>query len=166
MRLKTSLLAAGAAFGLAACNAMPLVPDALRPGPGATRVLTLSARGVQIYECRDGQWAFVAPQAKLFDAEDRLAGTHGAGPFWQASDGSRILAGVTARADAPAASAIPWLLLAARPAPDGASTGALVGVTHIQRVNTAGGMAPSGTCPAHGHPLRVPYRADYHFYKS
>ena len=166
MRLKNSLLAAGAAMALTACNAVPPVPDALRTPPGTTLALTLSARGVQIYECREGQWAFVAPQAELFDTAGRPAGTHGAGPFWQHGDGSRILAGVTARADAPAAGAIPWLLLAARPAPGTASTGVLVGVTHIQRVNTAGGMAPSGACQSPGHPLRVPYRADYHFYKS
>lgn len=166
MRLKTSLLVAGAAVALAACNAVPPVPDVLRPGPGATLALTLSARGVQIYECREGQWVFVAPQAELFDAAGRPAGTHGAGPFWQAGDGSRVLASVSARADAPATGAIPWLLLAARPAPDSASHGVLVGVTHIQRVNTAGGTAPGGACQPPGHPLRVPYRADYHFYKS
>ncbi|MDR7335985.1 DUF3455 domain-containing protein [Roseateles asaccharophilus] len=165
MILKTSLCAATAAAALVGCNAVPPVPDVLRPAPGATLALTLGARGVQIYDCRDGQWAFVAPQAELFDAAGRPAGTHGAGPFWQHSDGSRILASVSARADAPAAGAIPWLLLAARPAPESASTGALVGITQIQRVNTAGGMAPSGACQP-GHPLRVPYRADYHFYKS
>ncbi|KQW42428.1 MULTISPECIES: DUF3455 domain-containing protein [unclassified Roseateles] len=164
MNLRTLLAAASLAPALAACSAMP---DALHPGPGATLALTASARGVQIYECRAGQWAFVAPQAELFDSAGRAMGTHGAGPFWQAADGSRIVASVTARADAPAAGAIPWLLLAARPAPDSPVThGLLVGVTHIQRVNTAGGSAPTGACQPQGHPLRVPYRADYHFYKS
>jgi Protein of unknown function (DUF3455) len=164
MTMKTFLLAGTLLPALAACSA---VPEALRPGAGATLALTASARGVQIYECRAGQWTFVAPQAEMFDSAGRAMGTHGAGPFWQAADGSRIVASVTARADAPAAGAIPWLLLAARPAPDSPVThGLLVGVTHIQRVNTAGGSAPSGTCQAAGHPLRVPYRADYHFFKS
>lgn len=161
------LLAASLAPALAACIAATPIPDALRPGAGATLALTAHARGVQIYECRAGQWAFVAPQAELFDAAGRRMGTHGAGPFWQVADGSRVLATVTARADAPATGAIPWLLLAARPAADGpTSAGQLTGVTHIQRVNTAGGNAPAGACQPAGHPLRVPYSADYHFYKS
>ena len=63
---------------LAACAAtppaQPPAPDALRPGPGETHALTVAAAGVQIYECRVGQnggapqWAFVAPDARLFDA--------------------------------------------------------------------------------------------------
>jgi hypothetical protein len=171
MSLKTLLLAASAAPVLAACSAVAPkptpVPDALRPGAGATLVLTASARGVQIYECRDGQWSFVAPQAELFDAAGRTIGTHGAGPFWQAGDGSRVVGSVTARADAPAAGAIAWLLLAARPAGDPPATrGLLVGITHIQRVNTAGGSAPAAACASPGQPLRVPYSADYHFYKT
>ena len=169
MSLKTNVLAAGLAPVLAACTAVatPPVPDALHPGAGARLALTASARGVQIYECRSGQWTFVAPQAELFDTAGRRIGTHGAGPFWQASDGSRIQASVSARADAPAAGAIPWVLLAARPAGDGPATaGVLAGLTHIQRVNTAGGSAPTGACESAGHPLRVPYSADYHFYKS
>lgn len=165
MNPKTLLLAAGLVPLLAACSVAPNVPDVLRPGADARLTLTTSARGVQIYECRAGQWAFVAPQADLFDAAGRAMGTHGAGPFWQASDGSRVVASVTAKADAPEAGAIPWLLLAARPADGPATPGLLAGVTHIQRVNTAGGSAPTGGCQP-GHPLRVPYRADYHFYKS
>lgn len=169
MNLKTFLLAASVAPVLAAC-ATPgptPVPDAVRPGADATLVLTTGARGVQIYECRAGQWSFVAPEAELFDAAGRMIGTHGAGPFWQAHDGSRVVASVTARADAPVAGAIPWLLLAARPARDSPVTqGLLVGITHIQRVNTAGGSAPAGACQPTGQPLRVPYSADYHFYKS
>ena len=165
MNLHTFLRAASLAPALAACSAVapPPVPDLLQPGPGARLALTASARGVQIYECRNGQWAFVAPQAELFDTAGRRIGTHGAGPFWQAEDGSRVLASVTAKADAPAAGAIPWLLLAVRPG--GEAPGVLAGTTHIQRVNTAGGSAPSGACTT-AHPLRVPYSADYHFYKS
>ncbi|WP_046114297.1 DUF3455 domain-containing protein [Aquincola tertiaricarbonis] len=171
MNSKTFLLAAGVVPGLAACSAvtpMPMpVPEALRPGPGATLALSASARGVQIYECRGSQWSLVAPQAGLFDATGRTIGTHGAGPHWQASDGSRVVGSVTARADAPVADAIPWLLLAARPGGETpTAAGLLMGITQIQRVNTAGGSAPAGTCPTAGQTLRVPYSADYHFYKS
>jgi len=162
------LQAAGVAPLLAACSATPLppAPEALRPPAGATLALSASARGVQIYECQGQQWRLVAPQAELFDAAGQRIGTHGAGPFWRLSDDSRVIASVAARADAPTAGAIPWLLLAARPAAGGAARGLLVGVTHIQRINTAGGSAPTGNCESHGRPLRVPYSADYHFYKS
>lgn len=165
MTPKTFLFAACLVPMLGCSAVAPTVPDVLRPGANAKFALTVSARGMQIYECRNGQWAFVAPEAELFDTSGRAFGSHGAGPFWQARDGSRVVAGVTARLDAPEAGAIPWLLLAAKPADGTATPGALQGVTHIQRVNTAGGSAPTGACQP-GHPLRVPYRADYHFYKS
>jgi hypothetical protein len=168
MNSRTFPLAATAALALTACVAMPTpVPDALRPGPGATLAMTAAARGVQIYECRAGQWSFIAPQAELFDAAGRAIGTHGAGPHWAHRDGSRVVASVATRADAPVAGAIPWLLLAARP--DNATPGtpgALTGITHIQRVDTAGGIAPAGACQSAGQPLRVPYVAAYHFYRS
>ncbi|RZJ04898.1 MAG: DUF3455 domain-containing protein [Rubrivivax sp.] len=167
MNIKNLAIAASFAPLLAACAAIAPapMPDALQPGPGARLALTVSARGVQIYECRHAEWAFVAPEAELFDATGRLIGTHGAGPFWKAHDGSRILASVSAKADAPAADAIPWLLLAARPAGDGAGSGVLAGTTHVQRVNTSGGTAATRSC-ASTQRLRVPYSAVYHFYKS
>ena len=58
-------------------------------------------------------------------------------------------ASVAARADAPVAGAIPWLLLTAQ-AERHARAGALAGVSHIQRLNTAGGVAPAGACANHG----------------
>ena len=166
LSLRTALPLTVAVWVVAACAAAaPLVvPAVLQPGPDARPVLTVSARGLQIYECRAGQWTFVAPQAELFDAAGRVIGTHGAGPYWQASDGSRVLASVTARADAPVAGAIPWLLLGARP--DNGTKGLLTGTTHIQRFNTAGGSAPATPCTHPGQPLRVPYTADYHFYRT
>jgi hypothetical protein len=118
---------------------------------------------VQIYECRAGTWAFIAPEAELFDADGRSAGTHGAGPFWQARDGSRIVGAVKRRAEAPQPGAIPWLLLVAH---GRGSRGMLVEVSSIQRVNTRGGSAPAGTCAGVGQVLRVPYTADYRFYKA
>jgi len=60
--------------------------------------MIVAARGVQIYECRvrkdagaGYEWAFVAPEAELFDAKGNAIGRHGAGPTWQATDGSRIV---------------------------------------------------------------------------
>lgn len=156
-----------AAITAAAVQATP-VPVALQPAGAGTPMLTWSARGVQIYECRASSagaaptWTFVAPEAELFDAQGRPAGHHGAGPFWQALDGSRITAAVSARSDAPLPGAIPWLLLVAKPAP---GAGVLSEVTHVQRVNTAGGAAPSDGCSTTtlGRQARVNYRAHYHF---
>lgn len=147
------------------------VPAPLQPVAGLAPALTLAARGVQVYECRAVAsaaapgWAFVAPEAELFDGEGRLAGTHGAGPFWLAADGSRIDGAVKARADAPAAGAIPWLLLVARPRP---GAGLFARVTFVQRVNTVGGVAPADGCGTGtiGTQVRVPYTADYHFFIS
>lgn len=145
------------------------VPPELAPDAGETLVLTLSASGVQIYQCRTtvetgrAAWAFVGPEARLFDAGGREAGRHGAGPFWQAEDGSRVEGKLRAKADAPAAGAIPWLLLTARG--DG-SAGRLGRVGSIQRINTAGGTAPESGCDGsqNGQIARVPYTADYLFY--
>ena len=121
------------------------------------------AKGVQIYECRDSQWAFVAPAADLFDTHGKKIGRHYAGPEWEAADGSRVVGKVKARADAPGEGAIPWLLLSAQPV---GPKGAFSGVSSIRRVHTAGGVAPNAHCSAAeaGQLVRVPYTADYYFF--
>jgi Protein of unknown function (DUF3455) len=144
------------------------VPAALTP-PSASRVLTtVAATGVQIYECRraaDGHpaWAFVGPEAELFDALAVGVGTHGAGPFWQSADGSRIVGRVLARADAPTPGAIPWLLLETQSTGE---QGAYSAVSHVQRIHTHGGTAPATPCAQDrlGQSLRIHYTADYRFF--
>lgn len=65
--------------------------------------------------------------------------------------------------------AIPWLLLkrtVTSPGPDGDR---LAGTTFIQRVATAGGVAPAAaTCnlASAGDVEEVPYTADYYFWKA
>ena len=172
-RIQPALMACAVASLLSAC-ASPrppaAVPDALKVGANESLVLTAAARGVQIYECRAGkaagapdEWAFVAPDAQLFDAGGKQIGLHGAGPHWQALDGSRTLGTVKASAPAPNADGIPWLLLAARPA---GPNGSFSGITSVQRINTVGGKAPTGGCSSsnYGAAARVPYTADYLFY--
>lgn len=159
MKTLTSLIVAAALpIGAAAQDALPTAPPA-----DAHLALTLGARGVQIYECRNQAWAFVAPEAELLDLQDRVVGTHGAGPFWQLADGSRIVGRVKARTEAPGGREIPWLLLAAQA--DGSAAGALNGVSHIQRLNTRGGLAPAGVC-VNQQSVRVAYTADYLFFRS
>lgn len=169
--MRRPALLTGAALLTAACASTELAaPDTLRPAATEALNATVSARGVQIYECRarkDGgyEWVFVAPDAVLLDAQGKAIGHHGAGPYWQSADGSRVVGTVTARADAPASGAIPWLLLSTK---SSGPAGAFSKVTSIQRVNTQGGVAPAAPCaaPSAGTPARVPYTADYRFFTA
>ena len=146
------------------------VPDKLKPGANESLAMIAPAVGVQIYECRARkdsaggyEWAFVAPEADLFDAHRAKIGHHYAGPHWESADGSRIVGAVKEGAAAPAAGAIPWLLLTAKS--DG-QQGSWSAVTSVQRVNTAGGVAPEAGCSeaTAGTRARVNYTADYYFF--
>jgi hypothetical protein len=148
------------------------IPKPLVPAGQPKLIERVAARGVQVYECRTdaaatggAQWVFVAPQAELFDEQGASRGTHYAGPHWEAADGSKIVGKLEARAEAPQAGSIPWLLLSARSV---GGTGRYAAVTSIQRVNTAGGLAPSKRCDAAsaGAVDKVPYTADYLLYAS
>jgi hypothetical protein len=173
VRRSAAAIAAILAIGAAGCASSPRtvdVPDKLKPPAGESLIAVAAARGVQIYECREKkdqagayEWALVAPEADLFDARGTRIGRHYAGPTWESTDGSKVQGTVKERADAPAAGAIPWLLLTARSTgPDGA----FGKVTSIQRVNTAGGLAPAAACSraSAAAPARVPYTADYYFF--
>lgn len=158
-----------------AAAAQPSAPSAglaqkLKVGADESLAMIVPAKGVQIYECRatkehEGgyEWAFVGPEADLFDTRGTKIGRHYAGPHWEATDGSRIVASVRARAAAPVEGAIPWLLLGAKSV---GPSGTFSSVSSIRRVNTAGGIAPSSSCfaAAAGTLARVPYTADYFFF--
>ena len=80
------------------------VPDAIKPGPHESLAFVTPANGVQIYECRASkdrpgvyEWAFVAPDAELFDRNGNSVGRHYAGPHWELADGSKVVASVKAR---------------------------------------------------------------------
>lgn len=169
---RSTILTAGAALLTVACAGTQIVvPDAIKAGPNETLATTVGARGVQIYEChvrKDGsgyEWAFVAPDADLLGPDGKTIGRHGAGPYWQATDGSRVVGTVKARADAPASGSIPWLLLTTK---SSGPAGAFSSVTSIQRVNTVGGVAPATPCTAQftGTSARVPYAADYRLFTA
>ena len=147
------------------------VPDKLKPAMTESLSMIVRAKGVQIYECRAKtdqagayEWAFVAPEADLFDARGNKTGKHYAGPHWESTDGSKIFGSVKERADAPTG-AIPWLLLSAKSVgPDGAFSK----VTSIQRVNTVGGVAPAAGCSqaVAGTSARINYTADYYLFTA
>jgi FtsP/CotA-like multicopper oxidase with cupredoxin domain len=171
----TAVLATAAAAALAhaaaAGPAAPDVPIGIQAPEGNKPFLVGHAVGVQIWTCRavgDGHaWEFVAPRANLYGGNGKLLTTHFAGPTWQARDGSYVKAAVHDRATVDP-TAIPWLLLAvteASPADDGR----LSATTFIQRIATAGGLAPSAAaCGAGtaGTIAEVPYTADYVFWKA
>ncbi|XVJ69060.1 MAG: DUF3455 domain-containing protein [Rhizobacter sp.] len=145
------------------------VPDTLKPGADEQASLTLAAHGVQIYECRSkddkAEWVFLAPEAQLYE-QGRHVGSHYAGPTWELDDASRVVGTVKARENAPLSGAIPWLLLNTRSV---GTTGQLANTSSIQRVNTAGGAAPTSSCatPADlGRVARVPYYTQYVFFKK
>jgi len=148
------------------------VPDELKPGASESLAMIVPAKGVQIYECRARkdqaggyEWAFVAPEADLFDVRGDRIGRHYAGPHWESTDGSKVLGTVKERADAPVADAIPWLLLAVKSV---GPAGSFSKVTSIQRVNTVGGAAPKAGCSqaAAGTLARINYTADYYLFTA
>ena len=86
--------------------ARPTVPAELAVPDAAPLVLVGNARGVQAYACAPGDggapaWKLHAPRAELFDERGTRVAIHfggvdknlPAGPYWEASDGSRVHAG-------------------------------------------------------------------------
>jgi hypothetical protein len=152
--------------------APPEVPPTLLASSGEVVFLEAQASGVQVYDCASKpgpplsyEWTFRGPEAALVDASGRSLGKHYAGPTWQSNDGSSVVGEVTSRASGSGANAIPWLLLRAK-----ATTGSGVfsATTSIQRVRTAGGVAPPTACSAANasQVARVPYTATYYFYRA
>ena len=83
--------------------------------PGQHAILTVTGKGVQIYECQlvenIPQWVFQAPDASLYNASGAKVGVHGSGPSWRYFDGSSVRGEVVAKSAAPEPTSIPWLLL-------------------------------------------------------
>ena len=159
-------------LSLIACASQPAqvtVPASLVP-VNEHMVERVTARGVQIYECRaapdnvirGAAWTLLRGEAELFDSQGRGAGKHyySGGPAWEASDGSKFVGSVKARADAPQKGALQWLLLSTRSV---GKDGRFSKITSLQRVNTTGGIAPASGCDTKslGATERVPFTADY-----
>jgi hypothetical protein len=162
----TRSLFTSAALAVFGSSAIALgIPAKLMPPQEGPPVGQYAAKGVQIYVCSvtrgANEWGFKAPEAELFDAQGRPFAKHYAGPTWEAPDGSKIVGKVLASEAAPKAGAIPWLLLST----ESSGAGLLAGTRFVQRVNTSGGLGPTGACPTAGAERRVAYAADYIFYK-
>jgi hypothetical protein len=146
------------------------VPASLAIPEGQVLKLATRAQGVQIYTCVDGGWAFRAPRAELFDMlwGQQVATHYGGvdrrglteGPWWQSVRGaSRIRAGNALSAPSPNANSIPLLRLEVLER----TNGSFAQFNWIHRLNTVGGVGPTGACAA-GDRREVPYTADYYFY--
>ena len=157
-------------WGTASDAAPPRAASPVRPAPPelappAGNVLSsvYRARGVQVYQCSAGAWAFVEPAANLTGvAGGRLrTAVHFRGPSWESTgDGSLVEA--RAVASVPVAGSIPQLLLQAS---RNRGVGDFGKITYVQRLATSGGAAPVGAC-AEGETQGVPYRAEYRFYTA
>jgi Protein of unknown function (DUF3455) len=171
MAASTLLTTMGAAHAAAEAG-IDAIPEALRPPAGQVLALEARATGVQIYECKAAKddpsqfsWTLKAPEANLKDPSGKPVGKHYAGPTWEASDGSKVMGELVTKQDAPAAGAIPWLLLRAKST---SGNGKFSAIASIQRLQTKGGTAPASGCDSSqsGKESRVPYTAVYRFYKA
>lgn len=159
-------------FSVARSNANdnPQVSKKLQVPTDQRLVFKSAARGAQIYTCQQMpadrsqfEWKLKAPAAQLFDARGKVVGKHYAGPTWEANDGSKIAAVVTAKEQAPNAS-IPWLLLQVKSAE---GNGKFTNIKWVQRLHTTGGNSPKDCNRDRlNTEISVPYTADYYFYSD
>lgn len=195
IRFHSFAAAAAATLALAAASLHAQsvnVPANLRVPDGHVPFLKAFASGTQNYVCLPSDsglaWKFQGPQATLFlivkwmngEVRQQIA-THYLSPnpveggtlraTWQGSlDTSAVWAKKIAESTDPAfvaPGAIPWLLLQTAGTQRGPSGGAvLAGTTYLQRVNTSGGVAPTGACAEAGALAMTPYTTDYIFYRA
>ncbi|SDP91230.1 DUF3455 domain-containing protein [Lentzea jiangxiensis] len=121
------------------------------------------ATGVQTYSCTGNAWKGLEPTATLTDRNGKPIIIHSRGPVWiSTEDGSAVEAAPVDGAKNDVEGAVPELLLKTRTA---RGDGLFGKVTYVQRLETEGGVAPSGGCKA-GAQTSVPYKALYTFFKS
>jgi hypothetical protein len=160
---------------------VPTLDPSIAPEAG-TLIVHASAAGTQDYTCEQTadaggvyQWVFVGPEADLKDCNMQPYAKHfaseagAAAPEWMAVDtgGSYVIAKKQSAFTPPdgGSASVPWLLLQATST---GGTGDLESTKQINRVNTNGGNAPDAAAcdmTANGTTSKVPYTADYYFYK-
>ena len=197
--LLTSFVAASARAQTSTGDSItpPPVPDDIKVPEGNVVFLVGHATGTQNYSClpcdpsKPGcangvAFALFTPQATLFNGQVEQITTHffSPNPFekgviratWQHSlDTSTVWGRVDGSSTDPRfvrPGSIAWLLVNVKDVgtlagPTGGDI--LTKTTFIQRLNTAGGVAPSSGCSSQadiGRPAFVPYKADYFFYRD
>lgn len=167
--LRTCIVLAAAALLVSAHGVRAQVPAAIAAAD-TTVVAQFHAEGAQIYECKaggdgkpDGKliWAFREPIATLI-LDGRTVGRHYAGPIWEHTDGSAVVAKTAASAPGATADDIAWLKLAVV---GRRGSGVLADIDVVQRLNTKGG-ALRGACDRAGVLRSVAYSADYVFLRG
>lgn len=134
------------------------VPEAIRVPAGNRRIALMEAHGVQTYQCTNGAWGFLQPDA-ILERHHRAEVLHSRGPVWTSvRDGSSVTAASVASSSV--VDAVPQLLLKST---GNRGPGLLSAVTFVQRLNTRGGVSPTGAC-TDGVTASVPYTADYTFW--
>ena len=143
-------------------NRAPEVPDDIAVPAGNKVHFHGFGVGVQIYTWNGSSWGAAVPEAILFHANGVVT-IHFAGPTWQSNSGGSVVGALPPKAVTVDTNAIPWLRLDAKN-PQG--PGIFANTTFIQRVNTTGGKAPSTDGAFVGQVARVPYTADYFFFRQ
>ena len=149
------------------------LPDAVKVPAGHVVAMETVGAGDITYECRvktgmagQFEWVFAGPDAKLMDRKGMQIGRYFGPPAtWENKDGSKVTGAQVAVAPAASMNDIPVQLVKANPA---MGSGAMLGVSYIQRVATRGGIAPSTACGAAtlGQKQLVKYQADYIFWRA
>jgi hypothetical protein len=137
-------------------TANPIAPPAGKRPLGSFRVVS----GTQTYTCAAGSFAGASvPEAQLLGLGGRIH--HFKGPSWQ-SERDKSLVTATKVGEKTKTGTIAELLLEVN-SHSGPANGLLSKVTHIQRLNTSGGTAPTKAC-TDGQTTAVKYSATYVFW--
>jgi len=167
-----SVVALAACAPMAPMYSQDSLPDGVKVPAGHRVAMHTVGVGEITYECRvkkdmagQFEWSFIGPDAALNDRNGMKVGKYYGPPAtWESADGSKLTGAQVAVAPAGAAN-IPYQLVKANPA---SGSGAMSGVTYIQRVATVGGIAPAASCDVArvGTKQNVRYQADYVFWKA
>jgi hypothetical protein len=149
-------------------NRTPEVPDAIGVPDNNKVHFHAYAVGVQNYVWNGTTWGFTGPEAVLFDADGNVVGIHYAfagptRPGWESESGSLVVGAALANAPSSTPNSIPLLLVGVVSA---SGPGIFARTSYIHRVNTVGGRAPTEPGTSAGQEARVPYTAEYFFYRA
>jgi len=165
-KITAGTLALLASFSLTALagndHRAPEVPNEIFVDSSTNKVqLAAFGVGTQNYTWDGSTWTGPVPEAILFEGEGIVA-THFAGPSWQSNSGSLVVATATGKITVDL-TAIPWVRLVPVITH---GPGVFADVTFVQRINTVGGKAPETNGAFIGQVAKVPYTANYIFYRA
>jgi hypothetical protein len=144
-------------------NRAPTVPSDIVIPEGNKVHFQGYAVGVQIYTWDGSSWGASVPEAILYDNDGIVVAIHYGGPTWESPSGSKVVASVIPPRVTVDPNSIPWLRLKAEHTE---GPGVFAATTYVHRVNTVGGKAPSEPGAFVGQVARIPYTADYFFYRE